>query len=274
MKIGRGFAGRVALSGKPVIIGKAHDDLRFDPIVLEKEGLKSLSSVPIMAKDEILGVMCVGSYARRNFIERDVRLLETIANQTGMAIENAQLYENTVEISFKDELTGLYNRRYLMEQIEREFARASRRRIPLSLLMIDMDGLKGINDRFGHNEGSAFLKQLGAIIKANTRTSDVGARLGGDEFVLLSPDTDVTEAKEIGERLLAETRHYRRQIDGWDVGMSVSIGIATYPTHASDEDEIMSKADEAMYEAKRAGKNQLCLASPAANPAAGNRKKV
>jgi diguanylate cyclase (GGDEF)-like protein len=260
MKIGRGFAGRVALSGKPVIIGRTLTDARFDPVVLEQEGLHSLTSVPIMAKDNIMGVMCVGSYNHRDFIERDVRLLVTIANQIGMAIDNAQLYEKTVEISFVDELTGLYNRRYLMEQIERDFTRASRQRSPLSLMMIDMDGLKAINDRYGHNEGSGFLKQLGKIIKTNTRASDVAARLGGDEFVLLAPETDVEEAREVGERLLSETRQYRKQIEGWEVGLSISIGIATYPTHASDVEDILKKADEALYEAKRAGKNRLCLA--------------
>ena len=265
MKVGRGFAGRVALSGKPVIIGRTLTDMRFDPVVLEKEGLQSLSSVPIMAKDNILGVMCVGSYGSRDFIEHDVRLLVTIANQIGMAIDNAQLYEKTVEISFVDELTGLYNRRYLVEQMERDFARASRQRSPLSLLMIDMDGLKTINDRFGHNEGSEFLKQLGKIIKSNTRASDVAARLGGDEFVLLAPETDIEEAHEVGERLLSETRQYQRQIEGWEVGMSISIGIASYPTHASDVEDILKKADEAMYEAKRAGKNRLCLAVPVAS---------
>ena len=149
--------------------------------------------------------------------------------------------------------------------MERDFARASRQRSPLSLLMIDMDGLKTINDRFGHNEGSEFLKQLGKIIKSNTRASDVAARLGGDEFVLLAPETDVEEAHEVGERLLSETRQYQRQIEGWEVGMSISIGIASYPTHASDVEDILKKADEAMYEAKRAGKNRLCLAVPVAS---------
>ena len=264
MKIGRGFAGRAALSGKPVMVSNMSADMRFDPVVLQSEGLQSLCSMPIMAKEKILGVVCVGSRDTRDFRERDVRLLDAIATQIGVAIENAQLYEKTVEIAFTDELTGLYNRRYLMEQIEREFARALRRRAPLSLIMIDMDGLKTINDRFGHQHGSACLKQLGVIIKRNIRASDVAARLGGDEFMILAPDTDSAEAAEVGERLRGETKSYRVEIDGWEVGMSISVGIASYPVHASDTDELLKQSDNAMYEAKRAGKNQISVAAPRA----------
>jgi len=264
MKIGKGFAGRAALSGKPVIVGNMSADLRFDPVVLESEGLQSLCSMPVMVKEKIMGVICVGSHDSRDFRERDVRLLDSIATQIGVAIENAQLYEQTVEIAFTDELTGLYNRRYLMEQVEREFARALRRRTTLSLIMIDMDGLKTINDRFGHQHGSAFLKQLGAIIKGNIRASDVAARLGGDEFMIMAPDTDSVEAGEIGERLRAETQAYRVEINGWEVGMSVSIGIASYPVYASDVEGLLKQSDGAMYEAKRAGKNRICLATPPA----------
>ena len=134
-----------------------------------------------MAKERVLGLMCVGSYSSRKFPEGEVKLLGAIANQIGMAIDNAQLYERALELAFTDGLTGLYNRRYLMEQIEREFKRVERSEGSLSLMMIDLDELKGINDRFGHHEGDGVLKGLGGIIKANTRASDVAARWGGDD---------------------------------------------------------------------------------------------
>ena len=264
MRLGRGFAGRTALSGKPVIVGSATSDIRFDPVVLEREGLGSLCSVPIMARDEILGVMSVAGRDSYDFTEGDVRLLGSIANQVGMAIENAQLYEKTAEIAFTDDLTGLYNRRYFMEQTERELARAVRNGSPLSLVMVDMDGLKSINDRFGHHQGSEFLKDLGAMIRRNTRASDVPARLGGDEFAILAPDAGSGEAGEVGERLRAEVASDKKEIDGWEVGMSISVGIASYPDNASDVEELIRKADEAMYEAKRAGKNQVHVATAAA----------
>jgi diguanylate cyclase (GGDEF)-like protein/PAS domain S-box-containing protein len=266
MKIGKGFAGRVAQSGKLAIVGNLSTDRRFDPVFLDGEGLQSICSVPIMAKDEILGVISVGSHNSRRFHEREIRLLSSIATQIGIAIENAQLYEKTVEMAFNDDVTVLYNRRYFLEELERDLARARRKGTPLSLLMMDMDGLKSINDRFGHDRGAAFIKELGNIIKANTRASDVAARFGGDEFVLLAAETDTDEAVEIAERLRLETSSYSTQIEGWEVGMSISVGVATFPKHASESEGLIKRADQAMYEAKRAGKNRTCVAKPIASP--------
>jgi diguanylate cyclase (GGDEF)-like protein/PAS domain S-box-containing protein len=264
MKVGRGFAGRVALSGKPSVVSNSSHDKESAQIFLSGEGIESLCSVPILVNEEVLGVICVGKSDLSQFAKQNVRLLSSIAAQIGIAIVNAQLYEKTARMAFTDELTGLYNRRFLTEELERELGRARRKQTQLSLLMIDMDGLKSINDRFGHHHGSALLKQLGSIIKANTRVSDVAARYGGDEFVLLAPDTNSTEAAEIGERLRAEANSYRAEIDGWETGLTISVGIATFPAHGSDSEKLLRKADEALYEAKRAGKNRVCVASPSA----------
>ena len=272
MKVGKGFAGRVALTGKPLIVGNMTADARFDPIVLKREGFQSLSAIPIMSREKVLGVLCVCSYGSRDFLERELQLLGTIANQIGVAVENSQLYERTVEIAFTDSMTGLYNRRYLMEQIEREFARSLRNETAFSVIMIDLDGLKTVNDRFGHHGGDAILKELGKIIKAGTRVSDVAGRLGGDEFMLLAPETDSPEACDIGERIRSQVEQYHTEIDGEEVGASISVGVASYPTHASDVKELLQRADEAMYNAKRAGKNQVCLATPLPGSECSNAK--
>lgn len=272
MKVGKGFAGRVALTGKPLIVGNMTADARFDPIVLKREGFQSLSAIPIMSRGKILGVLSVCSYGSRNFLERELQLLGTIANQIGVAVENSQLYERTVEIAFTDIMTGLYNRRYLMEQIEREFARSLRNKIAFSVIMIDLDGLKTVNDRFGHHGGDAILKELGKIIKADIRTSDVAGRLGGDEFMLLAPETDSSEACDIGERIRSQVEQYHTEIDGEELGASISVGVASYPSHASDVKELLQRADEAMYNAKRSGKNQVCLATPLPGSECSNAK--
>ena len=162
-----------------------------------------------MAKDRTLGIIGIGSYGDHRFPDREVKLLGAIASQMGMAIENAQLYEQAVELAFTDGLTGLYNRRYLMEQIEREFKRVERNKSSLSIIMIDLDGLKSINDRFGHHEGDVVLQGLGGVIKANTRASDVAARWGGDEFMLLTPETGSRGARKIGERMRAQVERSR-----------------------------------------------------------------
>jgi diguanylate cyclase (GGDEF)-like protein/PAS domain S-box-containing protein len=261
MKLGKGFAGQAALSGKAVILSDTSAVIRSDSIVLQRMGLRSLYSVPIMAREKILGTICVGSHDSREFVERDTRLLGSIASQIGIAIENAQMYEKAVEVAFTDSLTGLYNRRYLMEQIRREMARAERKKTALSLIMLDVDGLKTINDRFGHDRGDILLKELARIIKTKARASDVATRLGGDEFVVLAPDTDQVGASKIGQRLSSKARLSRIQTAGWEVGISVSIGVASYPSHATSAEGLLKKADEAMYEAKRTGKNRVCLAS-------------
>ena len=261
MKLGKGFAGRAALSGKAVILSDTSTGMKSDLIVLQRAGIRSLYSVPIIAREKILGTICVGSHDSRNFVERDIRLLGLIASQIGVAIENAQLYESAVEVAFTDSLTDLYNRRYLMEQIRRELARAERNKTAVSLIMIDVDDLKTVNDRFGHDRGDVLLKELARVIKTRARASDVVARLGGDEFVVLTPDTDLVGASEVGQRLWSEAHLSRIRMDGHEVGFSVSIGIASYPSHATSTEGLLKKADEAMYEAKRAGKNRVCLAT-------------
>jgi diguanylate cyclase (GGDEF)-like protein len=181
--------------------------------------------------------------------------------QIGMAVDNAQLYERALHLAFTDNLTGLYNRRYLLDQLDREFARAARNESPMSLVMMDLDGLKTINDRFGHIEGDVVLKKLGRILKQNTRASDTAARWGGDEFVLLAPDTDSKGAYIIGERIRTQTEQCRPKISGEELSFSISVGIASYPVHPSRVTELIKRADEAMYNAKGLGKNRVCVFS-------------
>jgi diguanylate cyclase (GGDEF)-like protein/PAS domain S-box-containing protein len=256
-----GGINQVARTGRPLLVEDISADRRFDALARTNGGVKSFAVVPVMAREKILGVMGVGSHVKRDFPEWEVRMLGAIANQIGMAIENARLYEHALELAFTDSLTGLYNRRYFMEQIGREFIRANRSKSPLSLIMVDLDGLKTINDRFGHHEGDTFLREVAGIIRANTRASDVAARWGGDEFMLLTPDTDSDSAWKVGERVRAQVRQYHRILEGEEVRITISVGIVSYPAHASMISELLRKADEAMYNAKRGGKDRACVFS-------------
>jgi diguanylate cyclase (GGDEF)-like protein/PAS domain S-box-containing protein len=262
VSIGDGFIGQVAKLGKPILAEDVSADSKLSWMRKMGDGIQSFAAVPIMAKEKILAVMGVGSRKHREFPDWEMLMLDTIANQIGMAIENAQLYEHALELAFTDGLTGLYNRRYIMEQIEREFIRAQRSKAPLSLIMVDLDELKAINDRFGHHEGDGFLKEVARIVKVNTRASDVAARWGGDEFMLLAPGTDSRSASKIAERIRAQVERYKIKLEGEEVGITVSAGIVSYPAHASVVEELLKKADEAMYNAKRGGKNQSSVFSP------------
>ncbi|MCX5995312.1 MAG: diguanylate cyclase, partial [Chloroflexi bacterium] len=262
VSIGDGFIGQVAKLGKPILAEDVSADSKLSWMRKMGDGIQSFAAVPIMAKEKILAVMGVGSGKHREFPDWEMLMLDTIANQIGMAIENAQLYEHALELAFTDGLTSLYNRRYIMDQIEREFIRAQRSKAPLSLVMVDLDELKAINDRFGHHEGDGFLKEVARIVKVNTRASDVAARWGGDEFMLLAPGTDSRSASKIAERIRAQVERYKIKLEGEEVGITVSAGIVSYPAHASVVEELLKKADEAMYNAKRGGKNQSSVFSP------------
>jgi len=256
LNIEDGFIGKVAQSGKPLLMEDVSVDHRLSRSKARGK-FESFAAVPIIAKEKIRGVMGVGSHRYREFPDWEVRMLGTISNQIGMAIENAQLYEHALELAFTDSLTGLYNRRYLMEQIEREFIRAERSKSPLSLIMVDLDGLKDINDSYGHHHGDAFLREVGRIIKVNTRASDVAARWGGDEFMLLATEADSASSSKIAERVRSQVGRYRMEINGRKVGITVSAGVVSYPAHALGISELIKNVDEAMYNAKRGGKNQL-----------------
>jgi len=258
------FIQEVVISKKPVLVEDVDTDPKQKGSGIKAKGFHSLAAVPITAKEKVLGVITVGSYVPYQFSDRDMRLLEAITNQIAMAIENAMLYEETVQLAFTDGLTGLYNRRYIMEQIEREFLRARRGHTSLSLIMLDLDGLKTINDNFGHREGDVFLCKVAEVIKLETRASDVAARWGGDEFVILANETDCCDGRNIGERIRAGVERQRLEPGGReaDISLSVSVGVAAYPANASDITELLQKSDEAVYEAKRLGKNRVCQASP------------
>lgn len=256
-----GFIGQVAKSGKPLIVEDVSVNQKIAGNKADRGNIRSFVAVPIMAKEKILGVMGVGSRKHREFPDWEVRMLGTIANQVGMAIDNAQLYEHALELAFTDGLTGLYNRRYSMEQIEREFKRAERHKSSLSLIMVDLDKLKEINDTFGHHQGDVFLKEVGRIIRVNTRASDVAARWGGDEFMVLAPETDSRSARKVAERIRVQVERFHVRMGGEEVGITISAGIASYPDHAAVVTELLTKVDEAMYNAKRGGKNRSSVFS-------------
>ena len=148
---------------------------------------------------------------------------------------------------------------YLMQQMDREFARARRNGTALSVLIIDLDGLKAINDSFGHRVGDASLCAVALVIKHGTRASDIAARWGGDEFLVVAPETDSDHAWSLGERIRLEVERTSLPTEHSELAVTVSVGVALYPAHASDSTELFQRADEALYEAKKKGGNQYIV---------------
>jgi len=175
-----------------------------------------------------------------------------------IALENALRVQRAEALSVTDDLTQLYNSRYLSQVLRRETKRASRSGRPLSLLFVDLDGFKSINDTHGHLFGSRALVEAASVIRASARETDMVARFGGDEFALILPDTGSEGAVSVGERVRERIAAFRfLQGDGLSIHLTVSVGVATLPDVAASADALIQSADEAMYWVKEHGKNGI-----------------
>ncbi|NLC38942.1 MAG: sensor domain-containing diguanylate cyclase, partial [Clostridia bacterium] len=206
---------------------------------------------PILHGQRRLGLIMVANKTVREFDERTKTLWTTYMNTVSLAIRNAHLYERVLEQTIRDDLTGLYNFRYLMQRLEEELQRAARKKSFLSLLMFDLDDFKKFNDAYGHLEGNKVLAGIGEIFKANTRSIDLASRFGGEEFALLLQDVDADQARQVAERIMASLRNKPYlSPKGGKVFLTFSVGIATYPIHAKTGQELLQKADQMLYKAK------------------------
>ena len=178
-----------------------------------------------------------------------------------LALDNAVRIQRAEELSVTDDLTSLYNGRYLAQALRREVKRATRSKRPLSLLFIDLDGFKSINDTHGHRFGSRALVEAAEVIRSSARETDVGARYGGDEFARVLPDTPSEGAVAVGERVRDRiAAHPFLQSEGLDIHLTASVGIATLPDVASSMESLIDSADKAMYWVKDHGKNGIRIA--------------
>jgi diguanylate cyclase (GGDEF)-like protein len=194
-----------------------------------------------------------------------LRAVRILLEPAAVALDNALLLKRVEELSFTDDLTQLFNSRYLNFVLRRETKRASRNRRPLSLLFIDLDGFKGVNDAHGHLYGSRALVEAAAVIRDSARETDIVSRFGGDEFALVLPDTGGEGAFAVGERIRERiAAHVFLQSDGLGMRLTCSVGVATLPDAASSADELIQAADQAMYAVKAGGKNGIqAAAAPA-----------
>lgn len=174
-----------------------------------------------------------------------------------VAREQRRSRDAAIELSSTDSLTGLYNRAYFFAAIDREMQRSARSQRGFCLLMLDLDGLKPINDRFGHFEGDRVLRAIGEVIRHGVRRIDTAARYGGDEFVVLLPETDPTGAYILAEKIRSGAARLAMSTSAGRIPTSLSIGAVTFPADGSTVDDLMIAADRAMYESKRRGKNQI-----------------
>ncbi|MGE5707755.1 MAG: diguanylate cyclase, partial [Bacteroidota bacterium] len=265
---------KVLSSHEPMIILDAMTDeeLQYQASIMALN-LRTVMCVPLTAKEETVGLIYVDSQAVRSFTQSDLDLLEAIASHASIAVENASLYgqlteraseletmvrayeEATLRASI-DFLTGTYNRRHFIDTFRRDFAQSRRYRRSLALMMIDLDHFKSFNDTYGHPMGDRALQTVAQIIQQTVRAEDVVARYGGEEFIVGLPDTDLEGALIVAERIRAAVAEYPIE-DARPV--TVSIGTALCQTTDERIAELIERADQALYEAKKLGRNQVCV---------------
>jgi diguanylate cyclase (GGDEF)-like protein len=222
----------------------------------EVEKLPS-AAVPLIFHERLIGVLQVTAADQsRVWGENEILLLQTVANQVAVAVNHASLFAQIQRQALTDALTGCYNRRSFEMQLDREIQVARRQHQPLSLIMLDLDRFKQLNDSVGHDAGDAALRKLAECFKRELRGVDWAARFGGDEFALILPQAYTEGAVIVGERLRASIADI--EIPGFG-NLSASLGIATFPAQGSSRADLVTAADTALYSAKRAGRNRVCV---------------
>ena len=263
-----GLSGAAAKGNAPVVANSVLRDRRY---IALHPGVRSALSLPMRYRDSLLGILSLESLREHNFPQQDVLTLQTLADQLAVALHNARAYQTAVEQSITDGLTGLKTHRYFMEELDSEWRRSTRAGRRFSLIMMDLDGFKQVNDRQGHLEGDKVLAAVARLLDARSRQSNVAARYGGDEFAILLPEATTEQAEILAERLRAavEADAFLRAH-----GTTASFGIATFPDHGPTQEEILRFADSGMYLAKHHNGNCVRTASlmPRGGDSDGNQR--
>jgi diguanylate cyclase (GGDEF)-like protein len=215
--------------------------------------------LPLVFEKELHGVLVYVSPKINAIRPYEIELLKVLGNQASSSLANAKLHAEIENMAVTDGLTGLFNHRTFQERLSDEFKRLQRFSNPLSLLLIDIDFFKKVNDTYGHPSGDRILKGVAGIIKETIRTSDVSARYGGEEFAAMLLGTNQDGALKMAERLRKAVQDTRFTVDGKEITVTVSIGVATSPYDAGVKEELIEKADKALYGAKRNGRNRCVL---------------
>jgi diguanylate cyclase (GGDEF)-like protein len=260
--INKDIAGRAVKKGLPIIIPDMSKRTRYKNKNIDrllKIRTKTMMCFPIKIKDSTIGILeIVNRASGEPFTKTDLELVK----QAAIAIERAFLYQKMEELTITDDLTNLFNLRYLNRSIETEIERAKRYNVPLTLIFMDIDSFKNVNDRYGHLVGSKVLVEIAKLLLSNLRSVDIVARYGGDEFVIVLPQTSLEGGFLVAERLRnAMEQHVFLKNEGYSIRMTGSFGVASYPQNAKSKEELFRIADEAMYRGKATSKNIVYAAA-------------
>jgi diguanylate cyclase (GGDEF)-like protein len=215
---------------------------------------------PMMAHGQLLGVLSLVVAEGPALTDPRQRLVLTVSEHVSLALANLRLEETLRSQSIRDPLTGLFNRRYMEESLEREMRRAIRNRASVGIIMLDVDHFKAFNDLHGHDAGDALLRAIGAVLQRSVRAEDIACRFGGEEFTLILPEASLHEAAQRADYVRHAARqvfvsHRRQTLPA----VTISAGVATYPDHGPTADAVLRAADAALYQAKARGRDRVVL---------------
>jgi diguanylate cyclase (GGDEF)-like protein/PAS domain S-box-containing protein len=240
----------------PIILDDARNDPRFE----KWEGsdmVRGWMGIPLIRHDEFIGLMTIDNYNPSAYTQEDASLALSFANSAAIVIENARLFEQTQQMALTDTLLGIFNRRYFYELAQKEFSRSKRYQSPMSIIMIDIDHFKNVNDHYGHLAGDQVLMQFVQRIQEELRTSDILARFGGEEFIILLPETNLGDATQVAERLREVTAQYPFLLVTAQAFITISLGVSCFRFTTLSLDHLIDESDKALYEAKQFGRNRV-----------------
>ncbi len=256
---------RVYHEGMPLHITPDKIDQYKDDAFLQKFRTNELVIMPLKAKNKVNGLIVADNlFTQKPISEDDLRLFMMLANQAGLAIENASLYEMVRHKSHTDSITNLWNHGFFQDQLSQEIGSARAHQHPLTLLILDIDNFKELNDTYGHHNGDVVLREIAGILKDSSRENDYACRYGGEEFAIILTQTTKEQGLVIAERIREKVagRTFKLTTDSdsgeQKIHATVSIGLSTFPEEAEIKEDLIAKADKAMYIAKFSGKNRVC----------------
>jgi diguanylate cyclase (GGDEF)-like protein len=233
---------------------------KIDDPILDTLKIDLFACVPLKGKQETLGVLLVDNMiTKKPITKNDIRILAMFANQAGLAIENAHLYETTKFQAHTDSLTRLWNHGYFQNTISEFIKQSKLNKSAFTLAMVDLDNFKAYNDILGHQKGDAALREVASIIKKSTRNQDIACRYGGEEFAIIMPAITKDNALYVLDRLRAVIERTFKRADKKSSfpPLTISAGLATFPHDTQKKEDLIKKADEALYTAKNMGKNRI-----------------